>query len=87
VDRSLVHGLGRDEDDSAIVSAVISMARALGLATVAEGVETGEQLMELRAPRSDLAQGYYFAKPQPLEDLLSGFVPLASRESAHAPQI
>lgn len=87
MDRSLVHGLGRDEDDSAIVSAVISMARALGLATVAEGVETGEQLMELRALRSDLAQGYYFAKPQPLEDLLSVFVPLASRESAHAPQI
>lgn len=43
--------------------------------------------MELRALRSDLAHGYYFAKPQPLEDLLSVVVPLASRESAHAPQI
>ena len=37
--------------------------------------------MELRALRS------YFAKPQPLDDLLSVFAPMASRESAHAPQI
>jgi EAL domain-containing protein (putative c-di-GMP-specific phosphodiesterase class I) len=63
------------------------MARALSLATVAEGVETSEQLMELRALGSDFAQGYLFEKPQPLDDLLSALDPTASRTEAHAPQI
>jgi EAL domain-containing protein (putative c-di-GMP-specific phosphodiesterase class I) len=52
------YGPGRDEDDSAIVSGVISMARPLSLATMAEGVETSECLMGLRALGSDFAQGY-----------------------------
>ncbi len=64
VDRSFVNGLGRDADDSAIVAAVVSMAHALGLQVVAEGVETAEQIVELKALGCDLAQGNYFAKPQ-----------------------
>jgi diguanylate cyclase (GGDEF)-like protein len=64
VDRSFVNGLGRDADDSAIVAAVVSMAHALGLEVVAEGVETAEQIVELEALGCDLAQGNYFAKPQ-----------------------
>jgi EAL domain-containing protein (putative c-di-GMP-specific phosphodiesterase class I) len=43
--------------------------------------------MELRALGSDFAQGYLFAKPQPLDDLLSALDPTASRTEAHAPQI
>ena len=64
VDRSFVDELGRDADDSAIVAAVVSMAHALGLQVVAEGVETAEQIAELEALGCDLAQGNYFAKPQ-----------------------
>ena len=63
VDRSFVRGLGRDEGDSAIVGAVLGMARALGLEVVAEGVETGEQLACLRELGAQYAQGYYFARP------------------------
>ncbi|MGH2660231.1 MAG: EAL domain-containing protein [Actinomycetota bacterium] len=60
-------GLGRDPEDSAIVTAIVSLAHALGLPAVAEGVGTEEQLKELRRLECDLAQGYYFAHPQPAE--------------------
>ncbi len=66
---SFVDGLGRDPGDAAIVSAVIGLAHALGLQVVAEGVETEDQLAELLALGCDEAQGYYFAPPQPVDDL------------------
>ena len=69
VDRSFVSGLGSDPHDSSIVSAIVAMGRALGLQTLAEGVETPEQLAELRALGCDLAQGYYFAMPLSAETL------------------
>jgi diguanylate cyclase (GGDEF)-like protein/PAS domain S-box-containing protein len=69
VDRSFVNGLGRDPEDSAIVAAVVSLAHALGLSAVAEGVETKDQLRQLRRIDCDLAQGNYFAPPQSAEDL------------------
>ena len=65
IDRSFIEGLGRDSEASAIVSAIVSLARALGIEVVAEGVETEEQLGHLRGMDGDLAQGYYFAKPLP----------------------
>jgi len=67
VDRSFVDGLGRDPEDSAICTAVISLAHALGLRAVAEGVETPEQLAELRTLGCEMAQGYLFGKPEPAE--------------------
>jgi diguanylate cyclase (GGDEF)-like protein len=67
IDRSFVNGLGADSEDTAIVTAVIQLGKALGLRTVAEGVETAEQLALLRELDCDLAQGYYFARPQPAE--------------------
>lgn len=75
VDRSFVDGLGSDPEDSAIVAAVVSLGHALGLRVVAEGVETEQQLSELVALECDLAQGYFFAPPQPavdIEDLVLG---------------
>jgi diguanylate cyclase (GGDEF)-like protein/PAS domain S-box-containing protein len=69
VDRSFVDGLGADPGDAAIVSAVIGLAHALGLDVIAEGVETEHQLIELVAMGCDEAQGYYFAPPQPVQDL------------------
>jgi EAL domain-containing protein (putative c-di-GMP-specific phosphodiesterase class I) len=63
VDRSFVAGLGKSEEDDAIVQAIIGLAHALRLETVAEGVETEEQLEILRSLGCDFAQGYYFTHP------------------------
>jgi diguanylate cyclase len=67
VDRSFVAGLGLDPQDSPIVSTVIGLAEALGLAAVAEGVETSAQAEELRRIGCLYAQGFYFARPQPAD--------------------
>ena len=56
-------GLGHDRRDAAIVSSVLALADALGLAAVAEGVETVEQEEQLRALGCRHAQGYRFARP------------------------
>ncbi len=69
IDRAFVDGLADDADDRAIVSAVIQLSHALGLRVVAEGVETETQLTELVALGCDDAQGYFFAPPQPANDL------------------
>lgn len=63
IDRSFVSGLGRDAGDRAIVSAVVTLARDMGLEVVAEGVESEDQLRILRELGCGLAQGYYFARP------------------------
>jgi len=67
IDRAFVQGLGQNKEDSAIVAAVISLAKAMDLTSIAEGVETPDQLTELRELGCDLAQGYLFASPQPAE--------------------
>jgi len=63
VDRSFVDGLGSDPSDSAIVTAIVTLAHTLGLSAIAEGVETSRQLTELRRLRCDMAQGYLMARP------------------------
>ncbi|MDE1942049.1 MAG: EAL domain-containing protein [Betaproteobacteria bacterium] len=63
IDQSFVHNLGVDASSQALCEAMIMMAHKLGLAIIAEGVETLEQLTFLRASGCDYAQGYYFSKP------------------------
>jgi diguanylate cyclase (GGDEF)-like protein len=63
IDRSFVDGVLGDGEDRAIVDAVIRLADSLGLETVAEGVETGDQADLLRDLRCPTAQGYHFARP------------------------
>jgi EAL domain-containing protein (putative c-di-GMP-specific phosphodiesterase class I) len=63
LDRSFVAGLGVDSDDTALVTAAISIGRALNMAVVAEGVETQDQARRLRVLGCALAQGYLFARP------------------------
>ncbi|MEU8001774.1 EAL domain-containing protein [Catellatospora sp. NPDC049111] len=60
IDRSFVSGLVPDPTDREIVTAVIRLGRALGLVTIAEGVETPEQLDILKTLDCELAQGYLF---------------------------
>ncbi|MDQ1712810.1 MAG: hypothetical protein QOE45_2260 [Frankiaceae bacterium] len=62
-DRSFVSDMCDNPDDAAIVSAVVGLGRALGLRSVAEGVETPEQLAMLERLGCDLAQGYHFSRP------------------------
>jgi diguanylate cyclase (GGDEF)-like protein len=73
IDRSFIGGLGADPGDTAIVRAVIDFAKSLGLRVTAEGVETVDQLRQLRSFGCDLGQGYIIAEPRPwsaMADLL-----------------
>ena len=63
IDQSFVRDIGNDDDDRAIVQAIIQMARALHLSTVAEGVENDEQARFLRANGCDTVQGYRYCRP------------------------
>ena len=61
--------LGADSTvDSAIVRAVIDLANAIGIATVAEGVENAEQVAELRNLGCQIGQGFFFSRPLPAAD-------------------
>jgi diguanylate cyclase (GGDEF)-like protein/PAS domain S-box-containing protein len=63
IDQSFVRDLGVDWDDGAIVAAIVGLARALNLETLAEGVETAEQLKMLRNYGCHRFQGFYFSRP------------------------
>jgi EAL domain-containing protein (putative c-di-GMP-specific phosphodiesterase class I) len=65
IDRSFIAGLGDDADDREIVTAIIAMGRNMGMAVMAEGVETRAQRDFLRNHGCDFAQGYLFARPLP----------------------
>jgi EAL domain-containing protein (putative c-di-GMP-specific phosphodiesterase class I) len=69
IDQSFVRGITTNVIDRQIVESVIGLARAIGLTTVAEGVETAEQFELLKQLGCDIAQGYLIAKPLTLEDL------------------
>src|SRR5207237_3872014 len=69
IDRSFVAGIERDPQQAAIVSAIIGLAHALGLQTVAEGIETLGQVDRLRALGCDHLQGFYFAEPLTAQEL------------------
>jgi len=68
IDKSFVDGLGENENDEAIAKASLAMARAFGLRTVAEGVETPLQLAWLQEHGCDRIQGFLLARPMEAAD-------------------
>ncbi|MDO9204562.1 EAL domain-containing protein [Methylotenera sp.] len=67
IDQSFVQDISNDIGDKMIVAAIISMAKNLGIQTMAEGVETAEQLESLKNQGCNEIQGYYFSQPLPAE--------------------
>lgn len=84
IDRSFICDLSIDENSLAIVRAVTTMARSLGMITTAEGVETAEQLDQVRRLGCNEVQGYFIGRPQRAEDiarLLQGYAPLKAKSA------
>jgi len=67
IDKVFVDGVATDRESVGLIRAILGMARALNLETIAEGVETGSQAHTLKELGSALVQGFYFAKPMPAE--------------------
>ena len=76
IDRSFVNCIRSRSKDSEIVQAIVTLAHNLGIEVTAEGVETDEQLVELKTLKCDRAQGYFFSKPlvpEVVEVWMAGF--------------
>lgn len=71
IDRSFIGRLPDGTHSSAIVDAIIAMARALGLIVIAEGVETQQQMNFLKARNCDIIQGYLSGRPVPADEFIS----------------
>lgn len=71
IDKSFIKSVATDHTDATIVVAILALAKGLGLATVAEGIETAEQLDWLRNAGCDYGQGYLFARPLPVGEFTS----------------
>jgi EAL domain-containing protein (putative c-di-GMP-specific phosphodiesterase class I) len=69
IDRSFVSGLGHHQSDSSLVAAIVAMASALGLVTIAEGVETRDQASRVFELGCTTAQGYLFATAVPFDEV------------------
>jgi diguanylate cyclase (GGDEF)-like protein len=69
IDRSFIAGLPDGEDSIAIVRAVASLAKSLGMITTAEGVETVAQMEQVRALGVTEMQGFHFSRPRPIEHI------------------
>ena len=74
IDQSFVRNMTQDPNDSAIVRAIITLGRSLGLEVVAEGVETPKHLQGLREVGCELVQGYLLGRPAPFADISELFV-------------
>lgn len=70
IDKSFIDGLPSDYNDAAITTAIIAMSSKLGLSVIAEGIENKAQSDFLSTNGCQLMQGYYYAKPMPIHQLL-----------------
>jgi diguanylate cyclase (GGDEF)-like protein/PAS domain S-box-containing protein len=86
IDRSFVDALGIEQEATAIVEAIIGMARALSLEVIAEGVESEVQLAELRRLECDYAQGHFFHAAMPEREVSRLIAEGALRYSGISPE-
>ncbi|MCD1260474.1 EAL domain-containing protein [Paenibacillus athensensis] len=89
IDKSFIRDMTEDDENAAIVKAIIAMSHSLGLSVTAEGVEIHQQLDNLRSLDCDFIQGYYIGKPMPSEQFTSFYhqylaEPLADGEASAA---
>jgi EAL domain-containing protein (putative c-di-GMP-specific phosphodiesterase class I) len=73
IDRAFIKDTPGSSGDVAIAKTIIAMAQALGMSTVAEGVETAEQMELMKELGCGQIQGYYYSKPLAAEDFLAYF--------------
>ncbi len=69
IDQSFINRISVSDEGWKIVQAIVSLAHALGMTTIAEGIETAEQLKQVGSAGCDLGQGYYFYYPMPEDEL------------------
>jgi diguanylate cyclase (GGDEF)-like protein/PAS domain S-box-containing protein len=69
IDQSFIRDLKVEKESTAIVESIITLAHALGKETIAEGVETEEQCLWLQSRNCRMLQGYFIAKPMPVDQL------------------
>jgi len=81
IDRAFVSRIGLEDESLEIVRTIVALAHNLGMDVIAEGVETAEQLAQLKALDCEYAQGYYFGKPTDRETAWSLVAPPASGPS------
>lgn len=79
IDMSFIRKIGENPKTKSIVHSIIGMAHEIGIKTIAEGVETEEQVSFLRQSGCDYIQGYYYSKPLPEEEFV-GFLEKADAE-------
>ncbi|CAM5515667.1 hypothetical protein ATER59S_03908 [Aquamicrobium terrae] len=79
IDRSFVSRIDTDSNTGAVVSTIVGLSRALGVSTIAEGVETENQATLLKAAGCEVVQGYLFGKPAPIR--------IRDGEALHQPEI
>ena len=71
VDKSFVFDIGKSSHSETIVQTILTLAKSLNMKTIAEGIETHEQLVFMRENGCDIGQGYYFSQPLPEEEFIA----------------
>jgi len=69
IDRSFVSGIADTTESAALVHTLVQLGKVLGLETIAEGIETDDQRLRLKAEDVDTGQGFLFARPLEVEDV------------------
>ena len=69
IDQSFVQGLSAGPEESALARAIVQIGRTLKMRTVAEGIETAEEMQRLRGMGCELGQGFYLCRPVPPDEI------------------